>query len=103
MVPWADLALACSTVVVPDAGIVHRRGTELLRGTVTEPRHAASVPISVDVKASLAPPVSIEVDAGVDLVKREIDAEFWQANWPGRVGSVPVPRLLIRFAPERTE
>ncbi len=49
------------------------------------------------------PPISIEVDPGINLVKWQVDAELRQANWSGRVGSVPVPRLLTRFAPERTE
>ena len=49
------------------------------------------------------PPTSIEVDPGINFVKRQIDAKFRQANWSGRVGSFPVPRLLTRFAPERTE
>jgi hypothetical protein len=49
------------------------------------------------------PSASIEVDPRINLVEREVDAKFRQANWSGRVGSVPVPRLLTRFAPERTE
>ena len=49
------------------------------------------------------PPTSVEVDPGINLVKREVDAKLRQANWSGRVRSFPVPRLLTRFAPERTE
>ena len=37
------------------------------------------------------------------LIEQHVDAEFQQANWSNRVRSVPVPRLLTRFAPERTE
>ena len=54
-------------------------------------------------EATLAPPASIEVGPGINLAKREVNAKFRQANRSGRVGSVPVPRLLTRLAPERTE
>ena len=61
-------------------------------------------PTGQDFREAVQPaPASIEVDPGINLVKREVDAEFRQANWSGHVGSVPVPRLLSRFAPERTE
>jgi hypothetical protein len=53
--------------------------------------------------AAKRPPASIEVYPGINLVKRQVDAKFRQANWSGRVGAVPVPRLLTRFAPERTK
>jgi hypothetical protein len=50
-----------------------------------------------------APAISIEVNAGVNLVKRQIDTELRHADWSGRVGGVLVPCLLTRFTPERTE
>jgi hypothetical protein len=47
--------------------------------------------------------VSVEFNPRIDLLKREVDAKLRQAHWPGRVGGVPVPCLLTRFTPERTE